>query len=78
MADNRFTLVFISAVALTAVCGLAMGGIALCGPSYPYPPPIVALFDTLKLGFSSGLLTIFGLLASRPIAKQTSRKRRGQ
>jgi hypothetical protein len=73
MADkSSFTIVFFSAVALTAFCGLATGALALFGPN-PQPPPIAALFDTLKFGFSAGLLAIFGLLGSRPIAKRTSR-----
>jgi hypothetical protein len=76
MADDRFILVFISAVALTALCGLATGLIALYGPPYPYPPPIAALFNALMLGFSGGLVTIFNLLRSQPVAKQKSRKRR--
>jgi hypothetical protein len=28
---------------------------------------MAALFDTLKLGFSAGLLTIFSLLGNRPV-----------
>jgi len=74
MADNKFTLVFVSVVALIASCGLTMGVIALV-VTYPYPPPVAALFNALMLGFSGGLAAIFGLLgkpASR--AKQTSRK----
>jgi len=38
-----------------------MGAIALV----PNPSPqLVALFDTLKLGFSGGMFSIFGLLGS--------------
>jgi hypothetical protein len=77
MDDNRFILVFISAVTLTALTGLTMGALALYGPD-PQPPPIAALFDTLALGFSGGLLTIYSLLrllGRRPVAKQTSRVR---
>jgi hypothetical protein len=64
MADNRFTLIFVSAVTLTALCGLLMGVLALFGPN-PQPPPIAALFDTLKYGFTVGMLSIFGLLGTR-------------
>jgi hypothetical protein len=64
MADNRFTLIFVSAVTLTALCGLLMGVLAIFGPN-PQPLPIAALFDTLKYGFTVGMLSIFGLLGTR-------------
>jgi hypothetical protein len=64
MADNRFTLIFVSAVTLTALCGLLMGALAIFGPN-PQPLPIAALFDTLKYGFTVGMLSIFGLLGTR-------------
>jgi hypothetical protein len=64
MADNKFTIIFISAVTLTVLCGLLMGALAIFGPN-PHPPPIAALFDTLKYGFTVGMLSIFGLLGTR-------------
>jgi hypothetical protein len=70
MADNRFTLIFISALTLTAACGLAMGAIALFGPPYPHPP-VAALLETLKLGFSGGMIAVFGLLGSPPVARSS-------
>lgn len=62
---DRFALIFVSAVALTALCGLIMGGIAIWGPN-PQPAPIAAMFETLKYGFTVGMLSIFGLLGARP------------
>jgi len=63
MAD-RFNVIFVSAVAITALCGILMGAIAIYGPN-PQPPPIATMFDTLKYGFTVGMLSIFGLLTSR-------------
>ena len=58
---KKFRLVFLATVILTGACGLGMGAIALV----PNPSPqLVALFDTLKLGFSGGMFSIFGLLGS--------------
>jgi hypothetical protein len=57
MADNKFTIIFVSAVALTALCGLLMGVLAIFGPN-SQPPLIAALFDTLKYGFTVGMLSI--------------------
>ena len=62
---DRFNLIFVSAVALTVLCGLLMGAIAIYGPN-PQPPPIAAIFETLKYGFTVGMLSIFGLLGTRP------------
>jgi hypothetical protein len=62
---DRFNIIFISAVSLTALCGLIMGAIAIFGPN-PQPPPIAALFETLKYGFTVGMLSIFGLLSTQP------------
>jgi hypothetical protein len=61
---DRFNLIFISAVALTALCGILMGAIAVYGPN-PQPPPIADVFETLKYGFTMGMLSIFGLLGTR-------------
>jgi hypothetical protein len=69
--SDRFNLVFVSAVALTALCGILMGTIALVGPS-PQPPPIAAVFETLKYGFTVGMLSIFGLLGTRSRNPPTS------
>jgi hypothetical protein len=63
MAD-RFTLVFASVVSLTVTCGVIMGATAIWGPD-PQTPPIAAMFETLKYGFTVGMLTVFGLLSSR-------------
>jgi hypothetical protein len=62
---DRFNIIFISAVALTALCGIIMGAIAIFGPN-PQPPPIAAMFDTMKYAFTVGMLSIFGLLGTRP------------
>lgn len=58
---NRFHLVFISATALTALCGILMGAMALFAPS-AHSPQIAAAFDALKYGFTLGMLSILGLL----------------
>lgn len=63
MAD-RFTIVFGSAVILTVTCGAIIGATAIWGPN-PQSPPIAAMFETLKYGFTVGMLTVFGLLSSR-------------
>jgi hypothetical protein len=61
---DRFNLIFVSAVGLTALCGTLMGVIALYGPTPP-TPAIAAVFETLKYGFTVGILSIFGLLNAR-------------
>ena len=53
---------------LTALCGLTMGAIAIFGPT-PLTPPIAAFFETLKLGFQGGMITIFGLLGSMSVGQ---------
>jgi hypothetical protein len=58
-------VIFISAVLLTALCGILMGAVAIYGPN-PQPAPIAGLFETLKYGFTVGMLSIFGLLSTRP------------
>ena len=63
--SDRFNLIFISAVSLTALCGVILGLIAIYGPN-PQPPPIAALFETMKYSFTVGMLSIFGLLGTRP------------
>jgi hypothetical protein len=68
MADNKFTIIFVSAVTLIALCGLLMGVLAIFVP-YPHPPPIAALFDMLKLVFTAGMMSVFGLLGSPPVAR---------
>jgi hypothetical protein len=61
---DRFALIFVSTVGLTALCGVIMGAIAIFGPD-PQPVPIAAMFDTLKYGFTVGMLSIFGLLGTK-------------
>jgi hypothetical protein len=63
MAD-KFLIIFLSAVALTALCGAIMGAIALFGPT-PQPAPIAAVFETLRTLFTTGVLSVFGLLGAR-------------
>jgi hypothetical protein len=41
-----------------------MGTIAIYGPA-PQPAPIAAVFETLRALFTTGVLSIFGLLGSR-------------
>lgn len=70
---DRFIVVFISAVVVTALCGILMVAIAIFGPN-PQPPPTAAVFDTFKYGFTVGMLTIFGLLSTRsPRTSPTNR-----
>ena len=72
--DSQFRMIFLSAAALTALCGVLMGTIAIFGPN-PQPPPISALFETLKYGFTVGMLSIFGMLSTLP-PRQTPPKKR--
>jgi len=72
MADKFFPI-FFAVLGLTALCGILMGAIAIFGPN-PQPAPIAALFETLKYGFTVGMLSIFGLLSSVP--RRTSRPKR--
>ena len=69
---DRFNLIFASAVALTMLCGTLMGTIALFAPTLR-PPAIASFFDTLKYGFTVGMLSIFGLLGPR--SKKSTSKR---
>jgi hypothetical protein len=62
---DRFNVIFVSAVALTGLCGIIMGTIAIFGPN-PQPAPIAAMFETLKYGFTVGMLSIFGLVSTLP------------
>jgi hypothetical protein len=64
MVRDRFDLILMCAVGLTGLCGILMGAIAVYGPN-PQPPPIAAVLDTLKYGFTLGMLSIFGLLGTR-------------
>ena len=75
--DEKFQIVFLSTVALTALCGLALGAIAIWGPNPP-TPPIAALIETLKLGFSGGMFTIFGLLGATKNRRRPRRLRSRQ
>jgi zinc transporter ZupT len=58
---QRFTLTFYWTAALTALCGILMVAIAIWLPD-PQTAPIASVFETLKYGFTAGMLTIFGLL----------------
>jgi hypothetical protein len=62
---DRFSLVFISAATLTGLCGLLMVAIALYAPT-PLTPATAAVFETLKYGFTVGMLSIFALLGPSP------------
>lgn len=73
MAD-RPPPIFVSAVGLTALCGVLMGAIAIYGPN-PQPPPIASLFETLKYIFTVGCLAIITLLGTLPRRTTTPRKR---
>jgi hypothetical protein len=58
---KKFRLVFLATVILTGACGVGMGVLALV----PNPSPqLTSLFDTLRLAFSGGVFTVFGLLGS--------------
>jgi purine-cytosine permease-like protein len=63
MAD-KFSVILLSVVAVTILCGVLMGTIAIYGPA-PQPAPIAAVFETLRALFTTGVLSIFGLLGSR-------------
>ena len=64
MADKFFLVIFGTVVALTALCGILMGAVAIFGP-VPQPAPIAAAFDTLRMLFTACCLSIFALLGSR-------------
>jgi hypothetical protein len=70
---DRFNIIFLSAVVLTVLCGVLMGTIAIFGPN-PQPAPIGALFETLKYGFTVGMLSIFGLLGTIPKRQSQTKK----
>ena len=59
--NKKFRAAFAATVTLTVLCGVTMGILALVGPD-PYPPPVSAFFDTLKLGFSYGMFAVFAQL----------------
>jgi hypothetical protein len=61
---DRFNIIFASAVGLTVFCGTLMGVIALYGPS-PQTAAVASVFETLKYGFTVGMLSVFGLLGPR-------------
>jgi hypothetical protein len=69
---DRFILIFTATVTLTVVCGVLMGFIAILGPN-PQPPPMVAVFDTLKYCFTVGMLSVFGLLRTRATNRTTQK-----
>lgn len=70
---DHFNLIFISALALTILCGILMGAIALYGPTL-LSPQIAVFFETLKYGFTVGMLSIFGMLKGRSGTPPTSRR----
>jgi hypothetical protein len=62
---DRFLVIFSSAVAFTALCGILMGIIAVFGPN-PQTPPIASLVETLKYLFTVGGISIYTMLGTLP------------